>query len=437
MEIDKITYYDLSILNNESAYSIIHRLDFCHSHGGSEKLQYLLTHPHSNLLKIRQTQQALQQIGTVLGQWPTQISNGTILMLQKFYEYHFDQLPDSHSPLSALSYRLFSHHDYALAKYSTGHFADFLHGMQQLYDLLAPTTTPLLDTHLAVMRRYLQDETVQQLIACRGRKISHAAMLRFAHFLYYHYRRQAFTLMDIFHTLDAYYSMAKAIQHYQLTFPVLLEQEQPTINARQLYHLLLEHPVAYDVHMRQDSNFIFLTGANMAGKSTFIKAVGVAVYLAHVGMGVPAASMELSTFDGLLSNIQVQDNLVKGESFFYNEVQRIKNTVIKITDGRKWLVLIDELFKGTNIQDAMQCSTTVIKGLIKIKNSLFILSTHLYEIGEALKPYPNIAFRYFETSVHDEQMHFSYQLKEGISNDRFGYLILKKEKVVDLLNNIG
>lgn len=83
MEIDKITYYDLSILNNESAYSIIHRLDFCHSHGGSEKLQYLLTHPHSNLLKIRQTQQALQQIGTVLGQWPTQISNGTILMLKR------------------------------------------------------------------------------------------------------------------------------------------------------------------------------------------------------------------------------------------------------------------------------------------------------------------------------------------------------------------
>jgi DNA mismatch repair protein MutS len=119
----------------------------------------------------------------------------------------------------------------------------------------------------------------------------------------------------------------------------------------------------------------------MAGKSTFIKSVGTAVFLAHIGMGVPAQQMQLSLFDGILSNINVADNLVKGESYFYNEVQRIKATVIKISDGRKWLILIDELFKGTNVEDAMKCSSTVIEGLIKITNSLFILSTHLYEIG--------------------------------------------------------
>jgi DNA mismatch repair ATPase MutS len=153
-------------------------------------------------------------------------------------------------------------------------------------------------------------------------------------------------------------------------------------------------------------------------------------------MGVPAKSMELTLFDGLLSNINVVDNIVKGESYFFNEVQRIKNTIIKINDGRKWLILIDELFKGTNVQDAMKCSTTVIEGLIKIKNSLFILSTHLYEIGEALKTYPNIAFKYFETTVDEEQLKFSYQLKDGISNDRLGYLILKREKVIELLEKL-
>jgi DNA mismatch repair ATPase MutS len=114
----------------------------------------------------------------------------------------------------------------------------------------------------------------------------------------------------------------------------------------------------------------------------------------------------------------------------------VKNTVQKINDGRKWLVLIDELFKGTNVQDAMKCSLTVVKGLIKIKNSLFILSTHLYEIGEELKQYPNISFRYFETNAKDDQLEFSYQLKEGISNDRLGYLILKREKVVEMLEKL-
>ena len=174
----------------------------------------------------------------------------------------------------------------------------------------------------------------------------------------------------------------------------------------------------------------------MAGKSTLIKSIGTAVFLAHIGMGVPAAHLKLTLFNGLLSNINVVDNIAKGESFFFNEVQRIKNTIEKINDGKKWLVLIDELFKGTNVQDAMKCSLTVIKGLIKIKNSLFILSTHLYEIGEDLKNYPNISFRYFETNVNNEQLEFSYQLKEGISNDRIGYVILKREKVVDMLEKL-
>ncbi|MDP1109002.1 MutS-related protein, partial [Klebsiella pneumoniae] len=80
-----------------------------------------------------------------------------------------------------------------------------------------------------------------------------------------------------------------------------------------------------------------------------------------------------------------------------NEVQRIRKTIEKISDGKKWLILIDELFKGTNVQDAMKCSTTVIEGLRRMQNAVFILSTHLYEIGEPLQQYPNIQFRYFET----------------------------------------
>jgi DNA mismatch repair ATPase MutS len=84
----------------------------------------------------------------------------------------------------------------------------------------------------------------------------------------------------------------------------------------------------------------------------------------------------------------------------------------------------------------MKCSLTVIRGLVRIRRALFILSTHLYEIGEELKEHPNICFRYFETGVSDDQLVFSYQLREGISNDRFGYLILRREKVTDLLERL-
>jgi DNA mismatch repair ATPase MutS len=174
----------------------------------------------------------------------------------------------------------------------------------------------------------------------------------------------------------------------------------------------------------------------MAGKSTFIISIGTAVYLDHLGMGVPALEMKISLFEGMLSNINIMDNLSKGESYFYNEVQRIKSTISKINDGRQWLILIDELFKGTNVEDAMKCSNIVIEGLIKIPESIFILSTHLYEIGEGLKKHANISFNFFETKLINEEFSFSYQLKDGISNDRLGYLILKKEGVISMLEKI-
>jgi DNA mismatch repair ATPase MutS len=231
--------------------------------------------------------------------------------------------------------------------------------------------------------------------------------------------------------------MAKANKLLSLQPPEILETQEPVISAKGLWHVMLKDPVSYDMEMHPEQNFVFLTGANMAGKSTLIKSVGIAVYLSHLGMGVPAQQMELTLFEGILSNINVEDNITKGESYFFNEVKRIKETLTRINDGKRWLVLIDELFKGTNIQDAMKCSLAVIEGLVKFRNGLFILSTHLYEIGEELKKHPSISFKYFETILEGEQLHFSYQLKDGISQDRMGYLILKKEGVIALLDTIG
>ncbi len=259
------------------------------------------------------------------------------------------------------------------------------------------------------------------------KKLKPAEVLRYGAFIRNQFKNASFELIDIYSKLDAYLSMAIACKKHDFCFPEIQKSKEPFIKAVGLFHLLLPVPVSYDIDLSKNSNFLFLTGANMAGKSTFIKAVGITAYLAHLGMGVPAKQVSMSFLDGLLSNIQVVDNIAKGESFFFNEVQRIKKTIEQISDGHKWLILIDELFKGTNQQDAVKCSTTVIEGLRKMDNALFILSTHLYEIGADLKKYPNIQFHYFETSIKDDELVFSYQLKEGISNDRLGYLILRKE----------
>ncbi|MEJ7737585.1 MAG: DNA mismatch repair protein MutS [Chitinophagaceae bacterium] len=438
MDIDKTTFNDLSIFHQEEESSIFHKLDFTRTRGGRDWLVKFFSEPFNDLKRIADTHQILKSILEKQDEWPSNISNGTIMVMEKFYESAIDSIPDSPNLLNAYIYRLLHAPDFSLVRYSVGHFADFIRGCRALVKLFDNDQTPhALRMYLQRAKELMKDTVIVKLGGTKqGARFSATQTIYYGHYINYRYKHIAFELIGIFSRLDAWYSMAAAMKRFSLSFPQFSTGQKPQIEVNSLYHLLLSAPVSYDVELDPEQNFLFLTGANMAGKSTFIKAIGAAVYLAHIGMGVPAQHMKLTLFNGILSNINVVDNIVKGESYFFNEVQRIKSTILKINNDRKWLVLIDELFKGTNVQDAMKCSLTVIKGLIKIKSSLFILSTHLYEIGDELKTFPNISFRYFETSVKDDQLDFSYQLKEGISNDRLGYLILKKEKVVELLENL-
>jgi DNA mismatch repair ATPase MutS len=438
MDIDKTTYDDLAIFSNNDQMAVLQKFDFTRTISGKNWLRHYFNNPFSNLKQIRDTQQILSQITKNENDWPSGISNGTIMVMERFYETQVDNIPENGDPVSALMYKVFHSPDYSITRYSLGHFADFIRGMLILIEKFDLDESPsLLRGYLQRARALLTHDLIKQL-ARKDQKstFSLSQVVRFGSFIRTRFKNSALELIDIYGRLDAWYSMAVATREFKLVIPAFVEQNDPFIQATDLYHVLLTNPVSYCIEMRKQSNFLFLTGANMAGKSTFIKAIGVAVYIAHLGMGVPARDMRLSLFDGILSNINVVDNITKGESYFFNEVQRIRDTILKINDHRKWLVLIDELFKGTNVQDAMKCSSTVIKGLIKIHNSLFILSTHLYEIGEELKMFPNISFKYFETSVNGDQLEFSYQLKEGISNDRLGYLILKREKVVEMLEKL-
>ncbi|MFN7688866.1 MAG: MutS-related protein [Sphingobacteriales bacterium] len=439
MQIDQYTYLDLSIFHPEEEYSVFHRLNFTRTFGGKDYLMRYFRQPFDNVDKIRETQRIIQLILERVDQWPMGISNGTMLVIDRFYDYQLDPLPESANIITAYTYRILHSPDYSLVNFSIGHFADFVRTLKELIALFDDIDLPKKMQQLLERARKLLNYEIIHEIAKRPKDQRYEVAETVYYGYYFHtiFKPASEVLLEIYSQFDAWYSMAMAVKTFHLQFPDFVDSEDPYFEAEGLYHLLLQQPVPYDVKMNIDSNFIFLTGANMAGKSTFIKSIGLNIFLAHIGLGVPAKSMKLSLFDGILSNINVTDNIVKGESFFYNEVQRIKNTVVRINDGRKWLVLIDELFKGTNIQDAMKCSTTVIRGLINIRHALFVLSTHLYEIGEELKPYPNISFKYFETVANEHELEFSYQLKDGISNDRIGYLILQREGVVEILEGLG
>jgi DNA mismatch repair ATPase MutS len=438
METDKTTLADLSMFQNGEETSLFKKLDLCSTTHGSEQLRINFSTALKTEEEIIAVQQTLQLILQHQQQWSTEITNGTVMVVEKFFDSNISLIPSNPSALEAYTYKLLHGPDFALVTYSAKHCFDFIKGFQQLLKLFSGAVLPL--PLKKVLDKVQQSISKEQFDIVSKHKnsdgLTRPQLLHFAHFIRYNYKHNMLDLVVLYAQIDAWYGMARAVQKYKLVFPEFVQYDEPVIEAKGLYHLLVQEPVAYDVQLDQRTNFLFLTAANMAGKSTFIKSVGAAVFLAHIGMGVPAQQMKLTVFDGMLSNINVVDNIAKGESYFYNEVQRIKATINKINNGKKWLILIDELFKGTNVQDAMKCSSTVVEGLLKIKNSLFILSTHLYEIGEELKKHPNISFKYFETTVTGDQLQFSYQLKDGISNDRLGYLILKREGVVEMLEKL-
>ena len=438
MEIDKTTLADLLMFNSGEDISVFAKLDLCSTAHGSEQMKINFSTALKTQDEIVAVQQTLQVIIKKQAQWPRQISNGTVMVVEKFFDSQISLIPPHPSSLEAYTYKLLHGPDFALVTYSAKHCFDFIKGFQNLLQVFLQEDIPLpLQKVLTAIKRIINKQQFDIVKKYKNtEELNNAQILELAHFIRYGYKHNMLDLVVLYAQIDAWYGMAVAVQKFGLVFPQFVQSNEPVIEAKGLYHLLVDKPVAYDVVLNQKTNFLFLTGANMAGKSTFIKSVGASVFLAHIGMGVPAQQMKLTLFDGMLSNINVVDNITKGESYFYNEVRRIKATITKISDGKKWLILIDELFKGTNVQDAMKCSSTVIEGLLKMKNSLFILSTHLYEIGEDLKKYPNIDFKYFETAVINDQLHFSYQLKDGISNDRLGYLILKREGVVEMLEKL-
>lgn len=441
MHVDDKTLYDLGIISRFEQQSLLHYLDFTTTSGGKDWLRFFIKNPMKDAGQIRDRQALLRHMSDKI--LPPTVSNGTMMVMDKFYYSPMTNIPASASIMDVVAFKWLSRPDYVLLRYSIGHLARFVFGMKKVHEIYSPGCPSKELTEIMDKIGDVLDTAFFRQMGKMGVRIEHGEKLTAREVIKYGHRLYQFSektgmkaLEEAFLKIDAWASMASAVKVHQLAFPQIIESEAPVMEATQLYHPLLQSPVAYDLQIGEGKNFLFLTGANMAGKSTFIRAVGIGVYMAALGMGVPAKEMKVSTFDGLLSNIEVTDNTLNGESYFFNEVQRVKTIVERIKEGSKWLILIDELFKGTNIVDAMKCSTTVVEGLRKVAHSIFILSTHLYEIGEPLRKYPNIQFRYFETEVVDDNLIFSYQLREGISNDRLGYLILQREKVTDLLNNL-
>src|SRR5690554_3836778 len=137
MEVDNITYKDLSIFDSEDEFSILSKLDFTITVEGKEWLYRFFKNPLSDVKQINDIQKIIKLIIQRFEQWPSSISNGTVMVVDRFYSSNIDSFPANPNFLNALSYKVIHSADFSLVKYSLKHFADFLRGMRNLVELLS------------------------------------------------------------------------------------------------------------------------------------------------------------------------------------------------------------------------------------------------------------------------------------------------------------
>jgi len=266
------------------------------------------------------------------------------------------------------------------------------------------------------------------------KKLAFEQVAAFDEQLRFRHRSVVRRLLERLYYLDLYLTVARVALARKLAFPTVLEREAHRITIQGLYHPGLAAPVANSVRITPDNNVVFLTGANMAGKSTFMKSLGIAVYLGHMGFPVAAAEMEFSVLDGLFTTINLADNLGMGASHFYAEVLRVKKVAEELNRGRNLLVIFDELFRGTNVKDAYEATIAITEAFAGKRTSIFVISTHIIEAGEVLRERcDNIGFLFLPTRMKGTQPVYTYQLERGITDDRHGMVIIRNEGVLDIL----
>ncbi|SEW14792.1 MutS-related protein [Chitinophaga arvensicola] len=241
-------------------------------------------------------------------------------------------------------------------------------------------------------------------------------------------------LMEAIFQLDVYIAVSQVAAKRGFSYATALSKEQNCLHINGLYHPALENAVGNDLSMSQQSNVIFLTGANMAGKSTLMKSFGINVYLAHMGFPVAASSMTFSVKDGLYTSINVPDNIDLGYSHFYAEVLRVKKVAEEVAAGKDIFVIFDELFKGTNVKDAYDATLSITQAFSETDTCFFMISTHITEVGEALRATTgNFEFVYLPTVMEGNVPRYTYQLTKGITADKQGMVIIENEGILGII----
>jgi len=440
---DRQTLYELQIFSEDGngSSSIFNLYNHVSTEGGKEKLTNFFRNPLNKLTDIIERQEVIKYFINNLCKVKFPVIQNQMDALEIYFYSKAPVIIASkgiYSVLESLYIRTIKSKSY-FSIYRGGVQANliFLKKIKLLCSQILKEDTPeKLKSVINILYNFLETKEISEAIKQIEQKQnpSFVSLLKLDK-LFRDDKKNEYTIfMDSVYELDLYFSLSKAITKNKFTFPSFNDTTNG-IKIKELYHPFINKPVTNNFEFEPNKNFVFLTGPNMAGKTTMLKSLGVSLYLAHLGVGVPCKEMNLSIFNGLYTSLNTEDNLSKGYSYFYSEVLRVKNIAKSLHKSNKMLVIFDELFKGTNVKDAFDGSLLVVDGLTNWDSNFFILSSHLLELGRELMKYPMVQFQYFSCSVNNNKPVFTYKLEQGLSDERIGLLIIKNEGIPELLKN--
>jgi DNA mismatch repair protein MutS len=339
-----------------------------------------------------------------------------------------------------LSNKLIPDNDYFIITESIIHVTQLLIDLDKFTkSITAYNLTKTFESHIDELRVFLNSKTIIELLQKPFEKtqdLSFKQTNKLDNYFRVKEKASFRNLLTIVYEIDVLQSMSRLMKTQGLCLPDFVSSSNPIFSATDVFHPFLDQPVKNSFKFHNDSNLCFLTGPNMSGKSTFLKTMGLLIYLSHLGLPVPAGEFKTSVYEGLFTTINLSDDLNLGYSHFYAEVKRVKEIANKLNANKNLVIIFDELFRGTNVKDAFEASLRIISSLSRINKDYFFISTHILEVAENLSKSNSIIFKCFESELINQEPIYDFKLKEGISKERVGMKIIDKENIIEILDQV-
>lgn len=220
-----------------------------------------------------------------------------------------------------------------------------------------------------------------------------------------------------------------AYNHPNHEYATILTEGTTTLVAKEMAHPLLdpEKCVTNDVTINTE-DFIIITGANMAGKSTFLRTVALNIVLSNCGLPVPSKTFDYKPIK-LISSMRTSDSLLDDESYFFSELKRLKFIVEEIKNDT-YFIILDEILKGTNSKDKAEGSAKFVEKLVA-SSSTGLIATHDLSLCVLESKLPAVRNHYFDAEIVNDELFFDYRFKDGVCQNMNASFLLKKMGIVD------